>query len=516
MKKFMASLPASDSNLKPVKPKPRKPQADRTASKPATGKPEPKSAKPNPDVMAVAAVDPITRSEQFISDMVADPPGETAKSTAGPQPAPAAATRGEGKPSVPDDLTKISGIGKVTQRVFYESGITTFKQLASMDKPKIIAVLQKANLIRPNQKPESWIAQAKHLSGDTSTISAAAPVESSPKPVEASAPFAGFPRITELPAVDDTAEFKIANLKIKPQYLLGANIICEKGISRNRMIFELTRSPEDKQKWLVGVKRREREKPTEIAAFRKSEDAFYFQWLPEAATNKSAPFLRNCFLKLTLPDGQSAFLTLRQPIKVRDLRLTPESLVNELSIAIPAMPDPETIVVEVLPMKIKGVQTAVPNSRIERGIPGVIWLKKSDKTGFLWIQVAGEIRSKLQLQSNLMLLVQGQATPVANLKMLDELGVLLDRQATVSQQLGDQFNEPANKPANMTKTEYVKKGKELSRDAKKKQDAKMKLIEYREILSKVLNQPITVRVYSKLGNFQTKLAVMDSTMPQEK
>ena len=357
------------------------------------------------------------------------------------------------------------------------------------------------------------------LSGDMS-----APPTSSPSAGKLSAtkyesavaydaqPFENFPRLTELPAIDDTAEFKIANLTIQPQYLLGAKIICEEGISKTRLIFELNRSTEDKQKWMVGVKRRRKEKPTEIAFFRKSENAFHFQWLPEAAKNKFAPFLRNCFLKLNLPNEQTTFLTLREPIKIPDLRLTPDSLVNHLSFAIPAMPDPGTIVVEVLPMKIKGVETAIPNSRIERGIPAVIWLKGSDKTGFLWLQVSGDLRSKLKLQSNLMLLIRGQAAkPVDSLTTLDELGAFLDRQAAISQRVHDQFNETAK----MTKTEYEREKKKLASDARKKQNAKMKLIEYREILPKVLNQPITVRVYSKLGNFQTMLAVTDSTRPQE-
>ena len=127
------------------------------------------------------------------------------------------------------------------------------------------------------------------------------------------------------------------------------------------------------------------------------------------------------------------------------------------------------------------------------------------------MQVTGEIRSKLQLQSSLMLLFQGQPTPVKNLNALDELMLVLDQQAVISRQIHDRFK----KTKEMSKKDYDKQKKELLTDANRNQATKMKLIDYREILPKILNQPISIRVYSKLGNFQTVLAVTDSSLPQE-
>jgi hypothetical protein len=198
-------------------------------------------------------------------------------------------------------------------------------------------------------------------------------------------------------------------------------------------------------------------------------------------------------------------------MKIADLRLTEDSLSNQIEFQIPAMPAPETIVVEVLPLRIPNVDTRIPNSRIETNMPARIWLKKDDKTGFLWIQVSGELRSKLKLKSNLVLLVQGVTQPVHKLRTLKELAQSAVNAAEISQMQYDQFS----KPPSMKKTDFDAKQTELRKFAKTKQTQKQKFLTYGEVLPKILNQPISVRVYAKLGNYQTILAVSDPTIFQE-
>lgn len=430
--------------------------------------------------------------------VIATPTSDTMVNTSAP-PANAAAA------VTPDPLSRISGIGEATQGVLYRSGITTFKQLAALSLEDLQALLKKANFFRPGQQDHvSWLTQAKALAGDTSPVSTAT---TKPAPASPAGPFANFPRITHLPPVTNTNEFKIADLVIKKQYLLGAELISEKGVSRTNMMFEIRRTKADKQKWIVGVKRRPKEKPTDIANFRKTENAFFFNWLPEAEKNKYANFLRNCYLKLKLPDDQSTFLTLRRPVKMPDLRLTQESLVNSIDVEIPWMPHPENIVVEVLPLRVQGLESMVAKSGIEKGFPGKIWLKRSDKTGFLWLQVGGDLRSKLKLQSNLVLLMDGQTKPVKNLKELDNVANFI-KQNELRAAAHNQQTQAGQAP---------KTQKDLAqKQANEAAAMSARVAQYGEAVQKIMNQPVSVRVYAKLGKFQTILAVTDVSLNDKK
>ena len=466
--------------------------------------------------------DPPVSTKEIVEDTTdasaptADDPTVTVKPEA-PQVVTTAKTENETE-ATSDDLTEIGGIGEKTSAALVANGITTFKKLASSTSAELTQILKKSNLRVAKKNPDRWIVAAKELANDASPISTAVteslPPEVAPTPTPSAGPFDKFPKVVQLPPCDNTAEVKLANLVIRKQYLLGADLIAEPGISKTKVIFELKRTIEDKQKWLVGVKRRENEDAREIAAFRKSEDALYFQWLPAASTDKTAskhaPYLRNCFLKLIVPENQLAFLTLRKPLKIRDLRLT-ESLSNELEFSIEAMPRRDTIVVEVLPLRVPGTRTTVVNPQVENGQPTKIWLSQSDKTGFLWIQVTGELRSKLQLQSGLALLTQGQTVQVKNPESLDQLLATLEAAAAQSATRLEQ----ATKPPNLNWEEYKKIKASLEADAKATLSQKNKMAGYLTTLSKVVNHPIKVRVYAKLGNYQIVLAVTDPGLHQE-
>jgi hypothetical protein len=44
----------------------------------------------------------------------------------------------------------------------------------------------------------------------------------------------------------------------------------------------------------------------------------------------------------------------------------------------------------------------------------------------------------------------------------------------------------------------------------------VKVDEYVQVIPKILNQPVSVRIYAKLGNFQTILAVTDPSLHEKK
>jgi serine/threonine protein kinase len=422
-------------------------------------------------------------------------------------------------PEPKTDLTIIKGIGEPTQEILNKGNVKTIDQMSKMSPTEIKLALQKGGRESANKIEDyrSWIQQAKKLTGDTSPVKQAPPSVAATKPGQpeaAKVPFANFPERFTLPPIENTKEKKLADLIIKRQYLLALEIICEEGVARSKPVFELERSKDDKQKWNVTVRKSAKQRALPIATFRKSENAILFQWLDEASSDKTAAKLasnlRNCLLKLKLPEDQGTIVFLRSPLKIPDLRLNKESFSNELELLIPAMPAPETIVVEVLPLRIKGVESTIPNSRVEKNVPAKIWLKRSDKTGFMWIQVAGDLRSKLILKSNLVMNANGEIKPIQSPKMLENLAVTSEGMKLQSQAMLQAFSRSNQGP------QFAAQRNNLATQHQKHIQTNEKLNDYLATIPKVIEQPITVRIYAKLGNYQVPLAVTDPKLPQPK
>ena len=79
---------------------------------------------------------------------------EPARPTSAPVPRPA-----ETAPPSPDPLTEIDGIGPRVQKILYDGGIATFRQLAQSDPEELKKLLRQANL--PMINPSTWPEQAQ-------------------------------------------------------------------------------------------------------------------------------------------------------------------------------------------------------------------------------------------------------------------------------------------------------------------------------------------------------------------
>ena len=428
--------------------------------------------------------------------------------------------------AVPDrgdlkDLTRLHGVGEETQKSLRLGKVETINQIAAMSGSEIEDALLKGGMKkRGSAKPIEWIQEAKKIIGDKTPIKESVASKSqqpaTKKPaVDLSTPFKNFPRLTGLPAITDTKEFQIAPLKISQAFLLGAEMICEpKAVSKTKLIFEMTRSPDDKQKWIVGVKRRAKEKPANIAEFRKSPDAFFFKWLPEAAENKYAEFLRNCHVKLKTPDDEATFLALRKPIRVPDLRYFAENMTNQREITIPASPNPENIVIELLPPNVKGLALRPIVTRIEPRQPGKIELRRKDRDKGMWIQISGNARSKLQLQTNVMAMAFGRESSMSSLDEVSNFIESLKVDAGQAAQANEAKQSEKKEKNKDRKKQQDKEKAEFKKRADQAQNAVKKALEYKDILSKAANKPLHVRVYAKFGNLSTQLVVTDDKLPQ--
>ncbi len=322
-------------------------------------------------------------------------------------------------------------------------------------------------------------------------------------------PFVNFPKRFDLPAIEDTKEHKIGDLVINNRFLLGAEIYADPAVCKTKLIFELVRTEDDKQKWIATVRRRPRETPARIASFKKTDTEFLFQWLPEAEDNRYAPFLRNCLIKLKLPEFNT-WLSLREPLLLKPLILTADALTVSLETEVSSLPDLGSISIEVLPMRIPNVETNVDQKVIDfqRGLPGRILLKDSDKNAFVWIQVNADLKSKLRAQAAVVvLLANGQTQPIQSLQALSELAVTLKQRELIA---FSELEAARNKRAPSgegDKYDAWRDGLQKSANLAKSQTGKA--IQYAEILPQILDHPISIRVYAKLGEHRLELAKME-------
>ena len=325
-------------------------------------------------------------------------------------------------------------------------------------------------------------------------------------------PFTKLSSTFELPDLEDLKERTISSLVTSNRFLMGAELDAPEEICKTKLIFEMGRSSENKQKWMVSVKRRPRENPTEIAYFLKTDTEFKFGWLPEAAKNKYAPFLRNCFIKLMVGDF-TKWIGLRNPVLLDPLQLTAKEPFASLEAVIPSLPRLESISIEVLPLKLNKDQYSIDPSKIIPGGSARILLKRNDSKAIVWIQTEAELKTKLKIDTGLVLLVNGQVQPIKSAAALNNLITSLKQYEIGAFQNWEKAK--ATKAKKGQGDEFDRIRKEYEKVAKLAQSHTEKAIEYRDLLPNFLNQPISLRIYSSLGDKQIILAKMKKSTESE-
>lgn len=411
----------------------------------------------------------------------------------------------EGK--APDNLSRIFGIGDKTESNLAGVGITTYAQLAQMT-PADLKTLGKTFNRFGIPDPDRIIKEAKEFqaqlmanpAGGTGIATTVAP----PKR-DLNSPFFSFPERTKLPKIESKAELLIAPLTIRKQYRLGLDIVSPEGTSRTRTSFELERKDEGKvQTWVVGMKKTPKQKPLPVARFIRTESEFQFQWLDSATKNKNVQILRNCFVKLHLPDGESAVLSLRQPAKIPALRLDPKTLRHEIEFDISNFPDPERIRVEILRID-RGeteIDVILPNITTESN--GVLFFRnvryqRKEAQDKMWVEFSADFRSKMKVSAATNIIVGAppalMVNDIADLKKLHQQLRLAHEIAV----------------ANVTKSNTTP-----NRSVKSKtEDDLNKMDAYMEGINQLLTQPIKIRVVGDFDGYQAVLAVSDPDLTPE-
>ncbi len=358
------------------------------------------------------------------------------------------------------------------------------------------------------QKATQEKSESKAASTDVAKPTATEPDSAKKKVAQPKAnedPFTKLPNTFDLPDIEDLNETTISSLVTSNRFLMGAELDAPPEISKSKLIFEMNRSSDNKQKWLVSAKRRPKEKGTEIAYFLKTETDLRFGWLPEAPKNKYAPFLRNCFVKFEVGDF-TKWIGLRKPILLDPLLLTAEEPFASLETVIPTLPRLESISIEVLPLKLNKEEYSIDPSKILPGGSARILLKRNDSKAIVWIQTEAALRTKLKINTGLVLLVNGQTQPIKSAGAFNNLIASLKQFEIGALQNWEKAKATRAKSGQGEEFERIRK--EYEKVYKQAQSHTEKAIEYRDRLPLFLGQPISLRIYASFGDKQIILAKM--------
>jgi serine/threonine protein kinase len=283
-----------------------------------------------------------------------------------------------------DKLSKVRGIGDASEKVLKAAGVRTFGQLSKMTAEHLDKVFRDAGVPKSLSQCQMLIDGAASLAANSSGGAG--------KP---SMYFSSLPEAVSLPSVDSVDQVKLAEVKIPSHFLMKTTIVSPEGIGR-RSVFEMRRTEEDKQAWLVSVKRKKNaSQGKDVAKFQKTADALNFQWLPAAAKEKSAAFLKNCLIEVSTPDDQSKLLMLREPITAPALKLTKQSIVDQLKLEIDALPDAERLQISLMGFAKGDPPLVLVQGDVGRQ-PAIVSFRETEKTAdrFLSLQVAAVVKPK--------------------------------------------------------------------------------------------------------------------------
>ena len=213
-------------------------------------------------------------------------------------------------------------------------------------------------------------------------------------------PFREFAKHLELPALDNVEPIKIGKLVIKPMFLLGATLFFSPESTRRNGIFELRRTVDDKQRWLVSKRKSARSEQVDVATFWKADNGFYFQWLPAAQLDEDVNYLRNGSLKLETPDGQYGWLSLRSPVTIKGFQLAKDKKSTELKLEIPWLPS-KGLVIEIGPFADRSIPAICAPEYVQPRAPALMYFTLDQSEAFLWLQVSASQRKAIVLEAEL-------------------------------------------------------------------------------------------------------------------
>lgn len=325
----------------------------------------------------------------------------------------------------PNNLQRLSGIRAAREKALHKAGVKTFAQIAKASPAALDKALQDNGTNKIGEKKWAEIIAAAKLLAEKSAQKAADHFR------KVSSTFA-------LPEIESTEPVKLTKLVIPSIYLLDIELISPDGVSPRKHYFELKKSVSNNQAWVVSSKKTKTNKQSnEIAEMKKLDDALTFAWLPSAAKDRSAVYLRNCLVRLSTQDGKSCVASLRKEQQVRSLRINDDDPIDTLSVAIEGVPHSDRLRVELVAINSRERLVELVNPTITPDSPGVINLKFRETSGqFLTLQVAVKRSGKsLKLTAGLVFdggLIKNSKQLTAIKNRLDAIAASVLRQSSAN------------------------------------------------------------------------------------
>ena len=340
-----------------------------------------------------------------------------------------------------------------------------------------------------------------------------APGEAKPKPKKPGNAFEKFPRVVDLPESNQSAESKIGQIFGPSNYLLIAELITGKTISKSRLSFELQRDESDKQKWIVQFKRRPSDPLVPVAQFRYDGNELHFQWLASAAQEESVNYLRNCQLKLSAKD-KIHFLTLRKPLAIEGFQLSQEDLSLKLDTELGWLPDPESLIVELDPFKYGDLSAQLVNRVVKKRTPGVVFFSEKENQKFVWLEVSADLRKKLRLNLALKTSLPKFRKKLSFLELLTGIGQDLKAKADFASAKYEQVKD-LDTPEGMNWEDWRDAKKRMKADADKSQALASDTLEMAEKLKPLFENPVPLTVSFDLNGSKVTLARVNPGQPKQ-
>ena len=342
----------------------------------------------------------------------------------------------------PDNLTKLTNIGPAIQKVLYAEGVKTYQQILEMTPATLDQVLDRGGASKIGEKKwQRAIDDAKPLAEVAAEL--------------AKDHFRKVKNQFNLPPINSTKPKVLTKLTIPRNYFLSTELVAPKGIAPHRVFFEMNTDSSEDEKWIVSSKKsRTSQDSVEIATFQKTGNKFIFAWKPEAADNKTAAYLRNCLVRLSTPDGRSHVSSLRTPNKsIRPLRISKESLIDEMSIVIDALPHLDKIEIRLGSLRNKAPSIEVIKPLITFDAPAIVKLKRREKDGFMNLQISAKrVGKTIKLTAALVLRgvpIKSHSQLVAIQQQIEGINATAQRVAKKAKK-----NSPEQKLAKVAKADF--------------------------------------------------------------
>ena len=322
-------------------------------------------------------------------------------------------------------------------------------------------------------------------------------------------PFEKFVESIDLPVETDTKDLKIADLVIEKNHLLGLKLLSQPSISRAKITFALNRSEDDKQLWNVELTPK-RSTPVAVAQFQKTPTEMKFRWLPAAAQEKDAGYLRNCLLELATPKD-STWLRLRSPVDLNEFAFAEDLASTEYDFELPWLPNPKNVKIELQPFNIgtRNDEVGFEPREFTPQESGRIFFRDKLPERFFYIGVSADLRKKSKLKAQAeVILPNGKTQQLRSMEDLVKFATALGNEAKATQYQSDQLAKlRANtRPPNMSNEELVALRKETKANATKLTKSFGLSQQYVELSKEFSGRVIPLQIYFEMENHRIIIA----------